>query len=74
MFLSFLGVIIVSWYPPGMSDGPFRSPDTVFAQLLNAAQKEQLKVSPHIEPYKDRNPQNFLQYLKYFKSNFLILY
>ncbi|KAK6636794.1 hypothetical protein RUM43_010457 [Polyplax serrata] len=65
-----VGVLIVSWYPPGMSDGPSKSSDTVFRQLLDTAEKFQLKVSPHVEPYVGRNPLNFLQHLKYFTKTY----
>lgn len=66
--LFFLGVLVVSWYPPGLSDGSNHSPDQIFRTLLDAAAEYDLRVAPHIEPYKDRNPVNFLTYLKYFHS------
>ncbi|XP_068086157.1 glycoprotein endo-alpha-1,2-mannosidase-like [Anabrus simplex] len=54
------GVVVVSWYPPGHDD----SPETMMTLLLDAAQRYNLKVAPHIEPYRNRNPINFSEHLR----------
>ncbi|EEB20023.1 mannosidase, endo-alpha, putative [Pediculus humanus corporis] len=65
-----IGVLVVSWYPPGMSDGSYRSPDEIFSSLLDSAEKYKLKLAPHIEPYENRNPYNLLENIKYFKNKY----
>lgn len=64
----FVGVLVVSWYPPGDSDGSAFPPDTLFPKLLDEAVKHGLKIAPHIEPYKDRDPFNFVQNINYFNG------
>nr|CAD7456120.1 unnamed protein product [Timema tahoe] len=61
-----IGVLVASWYPPGMSDSEGEPQETIFLTLLNAAHRYDLKVAPHIEPYRDRNPINFSEHLRYF--------
>lgn len=48
-----------------MADHEGDPPDQLFSTLLDAAQIFNLKVAPHIEPYKDRNPINFSEHIKY---------
>lgn len=62
-----IGVVIVSWTPPEFKD----SPDDLFIQLLNAAQKHQLHVAIHIESYPGRNPINLLKHIHYIKANYV---
>ncbi|KAJ9595106.1 hypothetical protein L9F63_013581, partial [Diploptera punctata] len=65
-----VGVIVVSWYPPGMSDSQGESPDSLMTTLLDAAHRYDLRVAPHIEPYRDRNPINFSEHLRYIIRNY----
>lgn len=64
------GVVVVSWYPPGMSDPQGDSPDSILPLLLDSAQRHELQVAPHIEPYRDRNPINLSQYIHYIISHY----
>ena len=56
-----VGVLIVSWIPPTM----LHNSDSLMPDLLDAAQRHQLKVAPHIEPYEGRNPINLMEYMRY---------
>jgi glycoprotein endo-alpha-1,2-mannosidase len=69
-YYCYAGVVIVSWYPLGMSDSQGDSPDLVLPMLLDSAQRHNLRVAPHIEPYRDRNPINLSQYLRYIISHY----
>ena len=44
MFCFITGVISVSWYPPGLADSEGRDVDSVIPLLLDAADKQKLKV------------------------------
>lgn len=48
-----------------MSDAYGLSPDPVIPTLLDIAQAHDLKVALHIEPYRNRNPINFSDHLRY---------
>lgn len=52
-----IGVVVLSWYPEGMTD----SPEDIFPLILDTAHRYGLKVAPHIEPYRNRNPINLHQ-------------
>jgi len=60
-----IGVVAISWYPPGLADENGPQSDGMVPILLNIAQKYNLKICLHVEPYKDRNPENFRENLKY---------
>lgn len=62
--------MVVSWYPPGMSDSQGSSPDMILPLLLDSAQRYDLRVAAHIEPYRDRNPINLLEHLRYVISQY----
>lgn len=57
-----IGVVAVSWAPPGTKD----SPDDILPLLFHYANKNNLKITMHIEPYPNRNPINLRKYLKSF--------
>ena len=42
--LYFVGVLSVSWYPPGLSDRIGTQPDSIIPMLLELAHQYQLKV------------------------------
>ena len=60
-----IGVIVVSWYPAGLSDDEGPPPDPIIPLLLDAALEHGIKITLHIEPYKGRTPQSVADDLKY---------
>ena len=46
-----VGVLSVSWYPPGQADTQGSSWDDMVHQLLDTAEKYELKVRTTLEPY-----------------------
>ncbi|PSN44627.1 hypothetical protein C0J52_10006 [Blattella germanica] len=44
--------------------------DSLMPMLLDAAQRYDLRIAPHIEPYRDRNPINFSEHLRYIISQY----
>eukprot|EP00794_Sanderia_malayensis_P000135 gene135-747_t len=50
-----IGVIVVSYYPPGMADENGKSWDDIYLILLDQAARFDIKVTFQIEPYKNRN-------------------
>jgi len=65
-----IGVVAVSWYPPGLRDENGPQSDKMIPTLLEVAQKYNLKICLHIEPYQGRNPENFRRYLQYVHSTY----
>ncbi|XP_062889248.1 glycoprotein endo-alpha-1,2-mannosidase-like isoform X1 [Mobula hypostoma] len=59
-----IGVLALSWYPPGLSDDNGEPTDDLVPAILEAAHKYQLKVTFHIEPYEGRE-HTFHRNLKY---------
>ncbi|XP_048453472.1 glycoprotein endo-alpha-1,2-mannosidase-like isoform X1 [Rhincodon typus] len=49
-----IGVLALSWYPPGLSDENGEPAEDLVPVILEAANKYQLKVTFHIEPYEGR--------------------
>ncbi|XP_067840869.1 glycoprotein endo-alpha-1,2-mannosidase-like isoform X2 [Heptranchias perlo] len=49
-----IGVLALSWYPPGLSDENGEPTEDLVPVILEAAHKYQLKVTFHIEPYEGR--------------------
>ena len=60
-----VGVIVLSWYPPGKADSEGIPSDAIVPTLLDAAAKYKLKVTLHIEPYKGRDDQSVHDDVKY---------
>lgn len=60
-----VGVIVLSWYPPGKADNEGIPSDSLVPSLLNAAGKYRLKLTLHIEPYKGRDDQTLHDDVKY---------
>ena len=50
-----VGVVALSWYPPGHADEEGRPSDSLVPLLLDIADDYSIKVTFHIEPYKDRS-------------------
>ncbi len=65
-----VGVIAVSWYPPGTADDEGVPPDPLMSQLLDIAQKYAIKVAFHIEPYRNRTPSSIREDLKYINKHY----
>ncbi|XP_029114594.1 glycoprotein endo-alpha-1,2-mannosidase [Scleropages formosus] len=60
-----VGVLALSWYPPGMKDDNGEPTDDIVPLVLDLALKYQLKVVFHIEPYKGRDAQSMFTNIKY---------
>ncbi|XP_051634161.1 glycoprotein endo-alpha-1,2-mannosidase isoform X2 [Manacus candei] len=58
-------VIVLSWYPPGMADENGEPTDDLVPVILDYAHKYNLKVTFHIEPYKDRDDRSMYHNVKY---------
>lgn len=65
-----IGVISVSWYPPGLSDDEGQLPDPMIPQLLEIAHRYAIKVTLHIEPYRDRTPLTVKDNLRYIHGKY----
>ncbi|XP_012563925.2 glycoprotein endo-alpha-1,2-mannosidase [Hydra vulgaris] len=50
-----IGVLAVSYYPPGLYDDNGKDWQFLLPKIFNVAAKYKLKVTFHIEPYKDRS-------------------
>lgn len=60
-----IGVLVVSWYPPNLSDKEGKPFDKLFPLFLDTANLYGLKISFHIEPYEGRTPENLKQNIEY---------
>ena len=61
-----IGVAVVSWYPVGKHDqSGALPPDDLMPLLLNIAEKYNIKIAIHIEPYENRSPLTVREDLKY---------
>ncbi|XP_032776674.2 glycoprotein endo-alpha-1,2-mannosidase [Daphnia magna] len=60
-----IGVLVISWYPPDLSDKEGKPFDQLFPMFLETASVYNLKISFHIEPYEGRNPENLRKNIKY---------
>lgn len=60
-----VGVLAVSWYPRSMKDDNGEEIDSLLPLILDAADKYQLKVVFHIEPYKGRDDANMRENIQY---------
>ncbi|XP_054826494.1 glycoprotein endo-alpha-1,2-mannosidase isoform X3 [Eublepharis macularius] len=60
-----IGVLALSWYPPGMNDENGEPTDGLVLTILDIAHKYKLKITFHIEPYKDRDDRSMYNNVKY---------
>ncbi|KAK4468467.1 hypothetical protein MN116_007671 [Schistosoma mekongi] len=60
-----IGVLVVSWYPNGMSDENGKPVDDLIFPLLNIANQYDIKICLHFEPYKNRDTNTIVEDLKY---------
>ncbi|TNN20735.1 Glycoprotein endo-alpha-1, 2-mannosidase-like protein [Schistosoma japonicum] len=58
-------VLVVSWYPNGMSDENGKPVDDLIFSLLNIASQYDIKICLHFEPYKNRDTHTIVEDLKY---------
>ena len=65
-----IGVLCVSWYPPGLSDDEGPPPDTQIPLLLDIAHNHSIAVAIHIEPYRDRSPRTVRKDLEYIHERY----
>ncbi|XP_057689465.1 glycoprotein endo-alpha-1,2-mannosidase-like protein [Corythoichthys intestinalis] len=59
------GVLVLSWYPPGMADDNGEPTEDFVPAILDAAYRHNLKVAFHLQPYRGRNEQSVLENVKY---------
>jgi len=60
-----IGVLALSWYPPGKADENGRPSDPLVAPLLDACALAGIRLAIHLEPYKDRTPASVALDLEY---------
>lgn len=60
-----IGVLVLSWYPPGSADENGIPTDPLVPALMDAALLEGIKICLHIEPYKNRSARSVADDLKY---------
>ncbi|XP_039770749.1 glycoprotein endo-alpha-1,2-mannosidase isoform X2 [Ornithorhynchus anatinus] len=60
-----IGVIALSWYPPGLADDNGEPSDDLVPLILDKAHKFHLKVAFHIEPYKNQDDHSMHNNVKY---------
>lgn len=60
-----IGVVVVSWYPPGLSDPNGAPVDSLIPSIMDSAAKYNVKVAFHIEPFENRNPRNLRGHIRY---------
>uniref|UniRef100_A0A2K6VPZ7 Glycoprotein endo-alpha-1,2-mannosidase n=1 Tax=Onchocerca volvulus TaxID=6282 RepID=A0A2K6VPZ7_ONCVO len=65
-----IDVVIVSWYPPEISDAQGHSWDDLIPILLNFVAKYRLKLSFHLEPYEHRNAESLRRDIEYIIDNY----
>lgn len=65
-----IGVVAVSWYPPGLADENGPQSDRMIPILLDAAKKYKIKICLHIEPYQDRSAVSLRRHLQYVHQNY----
>ncbi|XP_033837224.1 glycoprotein endo-alpha-1,2-mannosidase-like protein [Periophthalmus magnuspinnatus] len=59
------GVLVVSWYPPGLADDNGEPTEDLIPAVLDAAYRHNLKVTFHIQAYHGRNDQSVHDNVKY---------
>ncbi|XP_016075711.1 PREDICTED: glycoprotein endo-alpha-1,2-mannosidase [Miniopterus natalensis] len=60
-----IGVLALSWYPPDTHDENGVPTDDLVPTILDKAHKYNLKVTFHIEPYRNRDDQNMYRNVIY---------
>ncbi|XP_062379227.1 glycoprotein endo-alpha-1,2-mannosidase [Sardina pilchardus] len=65
MRVAAIGVLAISWYPPGLKDDNGDITDGIVPLVLDTAHKYQIKVTFHIEPFKGRDERTMFESVKY---------
>jgi len=65
-----IGVLVLSWYPPSTADEHGKPVDRLLPKLLDAADKLNLKIALHIEPYQNRSAITLREDLKYVSETY----
>ena len=65
-----IGVISVSWYPPGLADSEGFPTDPLIPLLLDIAEKHAIKVTVLIEPYENRSALTVTKDMKYIYKHY----
>ncbi|XP_038233954.1 glycoprotein endo-alpha-1,2-mannosidase-like protein [Dermochelys coriacea] len=60
-----IGVLVLSWYPPGLADDNGEPSDSLVPFILDAAHRYTIKVAFHIQPYKGRDDHTVHENIKY---------
>uniref|UniRef100_A0A8C3HZ59 Mannosidase endo-alpha like n=1 Tax=Chrysemys picta bellii TaxID=8478 RepID=A0A8C3HZ59_CHRPI len=60
-----IGVLVLSWYPPGLADDNGEPSDSLVPFILDAAHRYAIKVAFHIQPYKGRDDHTVHENIKY---------
>ncbi|XP_053083338.1 glycoprotein endo-alpha-1,2-mannosidase-like protein [Pangasianodon hypophthalmus] len=59
------GVVVLSWYPPGLADDHGEPSEDLVPSILDAALRHNLKVAFHIQAYKGRTDHGLHNNIKY---------
>jgi len=65
-----VGVLVLSWYPPGLNDPNGNTVDDLVPVLLDAAEIQGIKLAFHIEPFSGRGPVSLRQNLSYIHESY----
>ena len=65
-----VGVVAVSWYPPGRADEEGIPSDSLVPLLLDTANSFSIKLTFHIEPYKDRTAVSVRSDIEYIMKTY----
>ncbi|XP_003891670.1 glycoprotein endo-alpha-1,2-mannosidase-like protein isoform X2 [Piliocolobus tephrosceles] len=60
-----IGVLVLSWYPPGMADDNGEPSDDLVPAILDTAHQYSIQVAFHIQPYKGRDDITVHDNIKY---------
>ncbi|XP_048077743.1 glycoprotein endo-alpha-1,2-mannosidase-like protein [Ursus arctos] len=60
-----IGVLVLSWYPPGMADDNGEPSDDLVPAILDTAHQYNIQVAFHIQPYKGRDDITLHDNIKY---------
>jgi glycoprotein endo-alpha-1,2-mannosidase len=63
-----VGVVAVSWYPPGLADEHGPQSDGLVPILLRLAAEYDIRLCLHIEPYENRTVENLREHMAYVKE------
>ncbi|MBN3294254.1 MANEL protein, partial [Polypterus senegalus] len=59
------GVLVLSWYPPGVADDNGEPTEDLVPAILDSANRRNIKVAFHIQPYKGRTDRTVHDNIRY---------